>query len=212
VAGRRREYRTWEEFSASERRRGLLILGGFGVVAVGAVVWVFGGTGAGAGTPVGAPAPALAAAAGGTPSPSASVPDLSAWYAAIDGYRTDIGAAEADVRKAIADQNGTALKPACALLQTRATAADGDAGVAPPAGDEGTAWTEGLRAFRDAMRSCGQLFDGTQVPPPTLLTETSTALDTADAAWSRLSLPGTRTADAAGTAGPPAATTAAVPG
>ncbi|OHV37851.1 MULTISPECIES: hypothetical protein [Pseudofrankia] len=210
MAGRRKEYRTWDELSVSERRRGLTILAGAGVVAVGAVVLVYGGTGGG-GTPVGAPPPATVAAAA-VESPADTGPDLDEWYAAIDGYRKDIGQAEADVRTAIAQANGMALQPACALLETHATAADG-AGVAAPAGDAGQAWTDGLRAFTRATRSCAQLFDGTQVPPSTLLTETSTSLDAADTAWARLSSPGTRVADAAaGSGGSPAPTASAVAG
>ncbi|ONH33602.1 hypothetical protein [Pseudofrankia asymbiotica] len=210
MAGRRKEYRTWDEFSASERRRGLTVLGGAGLVAVVAVVWVYGGTGGG-GTPVGAPPPAMSAAAV-VESPAGTGPDLDEWYAAIDGYRTDIGLAEADVRKAIAEANGVALQPACALLETRAAAA-GSAGVAAPAGAVGQAWTDGLSAFRQAAGSCAQLFDGTQVPVSTLLNETSTSLDAADSAWTALSSSSSpQIAAAAGSDDPPAPTTSPVAG
>ncbi|MDT3441267.1 MULTISPECIES: hypothetical protein [unclassified Pseudofrankia] len=209
MAGRRKEYRTWDEFSASERRRGLTILGGAGLVAVVAVVGVYGGTGGG-GTPVGAPPPAMSAAAV-VESPAGTDPDLDEWYAAIDGYRKDIGLAEADVRKAIAEANGMALQPACALLETHAAAA-GSAGVATPAGDAGQAWTDGLSAFKQATRSCAQLFDGTQVPPTTLLNDTSTSLDAADSAWTGLASPSTQVAVAAGSEDPSAPTASAAAG
>jgi len=214
VAGRRKDYRTWDEFSASERRRGLTILGGAGIVAVGAVVLVYGGTAAGGGAPVGAPPPAVTGLAGAVVTPAATVtsPDLDEWYKAIDRHRTDIGLAEADVRKAIAESNGMALQPACVLLNTRTIAAD-SAGITTPAGDAGQAWAEGLRALKQATQSCAQLFDGTQVAPTVLLTETSTALDAADAAWGRLSSPDTRVADAsAGSASPPAPSAPTVAG
>jgi hypothetical protein len=211
VAGRRKDFRTWDELSMSERRRGLTILAGAGVVAVGVVLLVYGGT-SGDSTPAGAPPPAISAdaAARAPASPAATGPDLDAWYAAIAGFRTDIGQAEAAVRTAIADNNGVALQPACALLGTRASAADG-ASVSPPAGDAGQAWTAGLSAYRQAAQSCGQLFDGTQIPVPTLLSQTSTSLDAADTAWRRLASPGSRVADAAAGSGG-AATTSTVPG
>jgi hypothetical protein len=178
VASRRREYRTWEELSGSERRRGLVVVGAVGVVAVGAVVWIFGGTSTAA--PAGAPAPVTAlgqapAAAGG----------LEAFYTATSGYRRDILAAETDVRTAIARNSGQALQPACALLATRAASASGPA-VAVPDGDAGSAWTQGLRAFKQASQWCGELFDGTRIAVPVLLRNTGASLDSADAAWARL--------------------------
>jgi hypothetical protein len=96
VAGRRKDFRTWDELSMSERRRGLTILAGAGVVAVGVVLLVYGGT-SGDSTPAGAPPPAISAdaAARAPASPAATGPDLDAWYAAIAGFRTDIGQAEA---------------------------------------------------------------------------------------------------------------------
>jgi hypothetical protein len=183
VAGRRGEYRTWEELGVSERRRGLAILGGVGAVAVGAVVWVLGPTDGTA--PSGAPGPVLTVV-----SPSAVVaaasPDsgLDTWFASIAGARTDLTSTEATVRKAIAELNGMALQPACVLLDSHAIDAQRLGGV--PDGDVGRAWTKGLADYQEAARSCAQLFDGTQVAPETLRANTSAALDAADGAWASL--------------------------
>ncbi|MBL7498612.1 hypothetical protein I6A84_03335 [Frankia sp. CNm7] len=210
MAGRRKEYRTWDELSVAERRRGLTVLGGIGLLTVGAVVWLFGDTSAT--TPRGAPAPPTGAAVVEVAATRDAGPSLDEWYAAIDGHRREIGAAEVDVRRAIADANGVALQPACALLSTQASAADGVA-VATPAGEPGEAWSEGLRAFKQATRWCAQLFDGTQIPPPTLLQETTTSLDAADTAWAKLAPLTDATADGddATLAVPSAAAGAGVP-
>jgi len=185
VAGRRREYRTWEELSTSERRRGLAILGGVGVVAVGAVVWVFGP--ADDASPMGAPRPVAAEVVAGSPAAAAATTptaDLTAWYASISGPRGDLTAAEASVRQAISELNGMALRPACALLGSRA--ADAQNAGAVPDGDAGQAWTKGLTAYQQAAHSCAELFDGTQVAPETLRADTTAALDAADQAWAAL--------------------------
>jgi hypothetical protein len=204
VAGRRKEYRTWEELSGSERRRGLVILGGAGIVAVGAVVWVFGPTGGG--SPAGAPRPVLAAGVAGAPQAAGSppavgatspAPDLTGWYAAIAGPRGDVTSAEAAVRKAIADLDGMALQPACVLLDSRAVEAQ-HAGDTPDAA-AGQAWTKGLADYQQAARWCAQLFDGTQLPPETLRTNTTTALDSADTAWASVGSASAAPVDAAGT-------------
>ncbi|WP_045876359.1 hypothetical protein [Pseudofrankia sp. DC12] len=188
MAGRGKEYRTWEELSGSERRRGLVILGGAGVIVVGAVVWVFGPTGGG--SPDGAPRPVLAAGVAGAPVAAGSqpaavttspVPDLTGFYAAIAGPRGDVTSAEAAVRKAIADLDGMALQPACVLLDSRAVDAQHVGDV--PDGDVGQAWTKGLADYQQAARWCAQLFDGTQVAPETLRSNTSSSLDSADTAW-----------------------------
>ena len=208
MAGRRGQYRTWEELTGSERRRGLVVLGGAGVVVIGAVLWVFGGTSTAAA--VGAPAPVMAArgtppspaatptataadsstatAADSPPAaepPTATAAELTAFYAATSEYRWGIALAESDVRTAIARNTGRALKPACVSLASRAATAS-TAALTIPAGDVGAAWTEGLRSFTQASRWCGQLFDGTKIQVSVLLTDTSTALDAADTAWSRL--------------------------
>lgn len=188
VAGRRKEYRTWEELTGSERRRGVVILGGAGVVAVGAVIWVLGPTDGG--SPAGAPSPVLAAgsarAAGATSpvvatSPNVATVDLTGWYSSIAGPRGDITAAEASVRKAIADLDGVALQPACVLLDSRAVSAQSAGDV--PDGDAGQAWSKGLADYQQAAHWCAQLFDGTQVAPETLRANTTAALDSADTAW-----------------------------
>jgi hypothetical protein len=149
------------------------------VVAVGAVMWIFGGTSTAA--PAGAPAPVTVL---GQP-PVAAAGGLDAFYSATSGYRQDILAAERDVRTAIAQNSGQALQPACALLATRAATASGPA-VTVPGGDAGSAWTQGLRAFQQASQWCGELFDGTRIAVPVLLKDTGTSLDSADAAWARL--------------------------
>jgi hypothetical protein len=179
---RRGEYRTWEELSASERRRGLVVLGGAATVAVGFVVWIYGGTVTV--TPTGAPSPTTAGpAAARTPAIS-----LAAFDAATASARQGVTAAETAVRGAIAQNNGQLLKPACALLADRAAGASG-AGVATPAGAAGQAWAQGLRDYQQASHWCGELFDGTQVQVPVLLKNTSTSLDAGDAAWGNLAAP-----------------------
>jgi hypothetical protein len=179
VARRRRDHRTWDELSVDERRRGLVILAGMGVVTVGVVFWVFGGTGGA--TEAGAPAPAAPAVVKVV---AASDAEVGEWLAESDGARRDIVAVSADVRSAIAANNGMALQPACALLSTRVA---GAAGVAsPPAGATAAAWSAGLDAYGQAARWCAQLFDGTPVPASTLLGHTGTALDTADGNWTKL--------------------------
>jgi hypothetical protein len=192
VAGRRKEYRTWEELSGSERRRGVVILGGAGVVAVGAVIWVLGPTDGG--SPAGAPPPVLAAGnaprdAGSPPAVAATSPqvatvDLTGWYSSIAGSRGDITAAEASVRKAIADLDGVALQPACVLLDSRAVSAQSAGDV--PDGDAGQAWSKGLTDYQQAAHWCAQLFDGTPIAPETLRANTTAALDAADTAWTAM--------------------------
>ncbi|MBX6391484.1 MAG: hypothetical protein IRZ08_21255, partial [Frankia sp.] len=207
MARRRGEYRTWDELSPQERRLGLAILGGIGVIAVAAVVLAFGGIGkvggvSGGGEPLGAAAPPVVSVAAesddtkanGT-EPDGAEPDgpkpdqaaLDQWYTAIDGHRHDISGLAGTVRAAIAALDGMALEPACTQLAAAVTTAT--ASASPPASPDADAWAGGLRAYGQAADWCAQIFD--EIPDvdptiPDLHQRIIASLDTADTAWSGL--------------------------
>ncbi|SNQ46659.1 conserved hypothetical protein [Frankia canadensis] len=170
---RRNDYRTWEELSLQERRRGLAVLAIVGAGAVTAVYLVVGGGGAQA-EAAGAPAP---------PTVDTGA-QLGAWYAGTAELRTQIVTAVNAVRADIQASDGTALRPACVQL---GQIVEGIAGLGqPPTATASRTWTAGATAYSQAVTACGNLFDGTQLPPPVLLARTTEALNTADGQWTTL--------------------------
>jgi hypothetical protein len=172
LSRRRSDYRTWEELTKQERRRGLAVLGAVGACVVTAMVLVVGGGGSDAETGAAAP-PTIDVSA-----------RLTAWYASTAQVRAEIVTAVDEVRGDIQTLDGTALKPACAQLG-EVVAKIGPLGV-PPVESASRTWTDGATAYSAAVTSCGNLFDGTAVAPPVLLKRTTDALNTADGHWTRL--------------------------
>ena len=177
VARRRGDYRTWDELSQRERRQGLALLGLIGAVAVAGTFLLVGGGGADA--PAGAPLP-----------PTIDVDlagreaELAAWYDGTESLRTRMSAAVADVRRHIAANDGLSLEPACGVLAQVAQEAVG-AGPAPLETAD-RQWSDGAAAYARAAQACANLFNGTPVPPPTLLAETTSELNAADSHWALL--------------------------
>ncbi|WP_163552050.1 hypothetical protein [Candidatus Frankia alpina] len=169
---RRNDYRSWEELSRQERRRGLAILGVAGAGAVAAVYLVVGSGG-------------TQAEAGAAVPPTVDVSSqLATWYAGTAGIRGEITTSVSAVRTDIQAADGAALKPACAQL---GQAVDRITGLGvPPVAAAGRTWTDGAAAYAQAVTACGNLFDGTAQPPPVLLQRTTDALNTADGHWTRL--------------------------
>ncbi|MCK9923239.1 hypothetical protein MXD61_15395 [Frankia sp. AgPm24] len=198
---RRHQYRTWEELSGPERRRGLAILAVVGVAAVTTVYLVVGG-----GDPqaaAGAPSPprvalALAGAGSGataSQSQAAAQPpqprsptdqgQLDAWYAGTAQLRGEVVTAVGVVRADIQAANGLELRPACQRLGMIIDGVPG-AGAPPVTSTAGQTWNAGAAAYAQAVSTCGNLFDGTPLPPTVLLARTTEALNTADGHWARL--------------------------
>lgn len=173
LRSRNRDVRTWDELSQQERRTGLTVLAAIGAVAV-LAVWFLVGDEASVGAEAGAAAP-----------PTVDVQaELAGWYESTATARADVAAAVSDVRAFIQANDGLALEPACVALGTAVEMAAGAA--AAPAEAANKAWSDGTAAYGTAARACGNLFDGTAEPVPTLLTRTTTALDTADGLWTAL--------------------------
>ncbi|WP_261565042.1 hypothetical protein [Frankia gtarii] len=171
---RRNDYRSWEELSGQERRRGLAILG---VAGAGAVVAVYLVVGGGGGTQ---------AEAGAAVPPTIDVnSQLATWYGGTAGIRDEITTSVSAVRTDIQASDGTALKPACVQLGQAVDRIAG-LGVPPAAAAAGRTWTDGAAAYAQAVTACGNLFDGTAQPPPVLLQRMTDALNTADGHWTRL--------------------------
>ncbi|MCK9925993.1 hypothetical protein MXD62_02245 [Frankia sp. Mgl5] len=172
MARRNNDHRTWDELSRPEQRTGLALLAAVGLVAVIGVWFLIGGDGADAETGAAAP-PTIDLEA-----------ELADWYQSTSAVRTDVARAATDVRTHIGANDGISLRPACEVLDRAAR----DAAEIPAAPLESAArtWSDGAAAYAGAARACGNLFDGTPVPPPTLLTRTTSALDTADGLWARL--------------------------
>ncbi|WP_251732711.1 hypothetical protein [Frankia sp. R82] len=189
---RRHQYRTWEELSGPERRRGLAILAVAGVGAVIAVYLVVGGEGtrATAGAPIPPrTAPAAAGTGPGQAAPVASAQvdqgQVAAWYAGTAQLRGEIVTAVGTVRADIQAANGLALRPACQQLAEIVGRIPG-AGAPVGTGTAGQTWNAGAAAYAAAVATCGNLFDGTPLPPAVLLARTTEKLNTADGHWARL--------------------------
>jgi hypothetical protein len=173
VSRRRSDYRTWEELTREERRRGLAVLSVAGVAAV-VVVFLVVGSGGGSGGGAGAAAP-----------PTTDVKArLTSWYATTAQVRSEVVRAVNAVRADIQAADGMSLKPACADLG-RAVDRIGPLGL-PPVESVSRNWTEGAGAYAQAVTACGNLFDGTPVPPPVLLQRTTDALNAGDGRWTMI--------------------------
>ncbi|MCK9897061.1 hypothetical protein [Frankia sp. AgB32] len=170
---RRRDHRSWEELSGEERRRGLAILAGAGIVAVVAVYLLVGS------------GPGTQAEAGASPPPTVDVnARLATWYSGTAQVRGQIVTAVGAVRSDIQAVNGMALQPACAQL---GQLVDQIAPLGqPPAPAAAQAWSAGASAYGQAVTTCGNLFDGTAQQPAVLLARTTDALNSADGHWARL--------------------------
>ncbi len=170
---RRKDHRSWDELSGEERRRGLAILGGAGIIAVVAVYLL---VGSGTGTQ---------AEAGAPPPPTVDVSArLTTWYSGTAQLRGQVVTAVSTVRADIQAMNGMALRPACVRL---GQLVDQIAPLGqPPDASAAQAWNAGASAYGQAVTTCGNLFDGTAEQPAVLLTRTTDALNTADGHWARL--------------------------
>jgi hypothetical protein len=129
--------------------------------------------------------PGAQAEAGASPPPTVDVKaQLASWYSGTADLRNQIVTAVGAVRADIQASNGMALRPACVHLG-QVVGQIGAQGQ-PPVPTAVQAWSAGTTAYGEAVTACGNLFDGTALPPPVLLRRTTEALNTADGHWARL--------------------------
>ncbi|WP_261568088.1 hypothetical protein [Frankia gtarii] len=170
----------------------LAILGAIALVIGGAAAALTGGGQQAAGlrtgaahtsTPASAPAPTVAVPA--VPVSTANdAAELASWYHGSEGLRIRVATDVAAVRGHLAAQDGAALKPACAVLDTAISAAI--TAPVPPTSGARVRYDAGGRDYTAAAASCAQLFDGTRIEVGVLQQRVATSLANGDREWAAL--------------------------
>jgi hypothetical protein len=117
--------------------------------------------------------------------------DIAHWYTSTQDVRIRIATSVAVIRRALATQDGLALRPACTVLADEVTEAR--AVKTGPDIFSQSLFDAGLNGYGDGVTTCGSLFDGTQVSPGVLQQRIRAGLDDGDRQWldlaAKLALP-----------------------